>query len=158
MSKNTAKIFYAVVMAVGSGLAIWGIVITAMGNMMGILGIVGGVVIAIAAYGERREKMKEAEVRESYSEQMVNKCVEALKNPLKQLGFSDELLELAKRHRAFRLDLDIAHGIFVELRKIPKERREEAMMNTNEPAKTLLRERRVLLYPLSSLFPDEKQK
>ncbi len=158
MSKNTAKIFYAVVMAAGSGLAVWGIVITAMGNRMGILGIVGGVVIAIAAYGERHEKMKEAEVRESYKDQMFNKCIEALRNPLKQLGFSDELLELARKHGAFRLDIDIAHGIFIEFKKIPKETREEAMRNMDEQAKDLLSGRRVLFYPLSSLFPDEQQK
>jgi len=157
MSKNTAKIFYAVIMAVGSGLAVWGIVITAMGNKMGILGIVGGIVIAIAAYGERHEKMKEAEVRESYREQMVNKCVEALKNPLKHLGFSDEFLELAKRHGALRLDLDIGRGIFLELNKIPKETWEEMMKNMDEQVKNQLRRRPVLFYPLSSLFPDEEQ-
>jgi len=60
-------------------------------------------------------------VREFYRKQMFNKCVEPLRNPLKQLGVSDELLELAKKHGTFGPDLHIGRGMFVELKKIPKE-------------------------------------
>jgi hypothetical protein len=158
MSKKTARIFYAVVTVAALGLAVFGIVMTIMGNRMGILGIVLGVVLAIASRQEAHEKMKEAEMREFYREQMFNKCVEAIRNPLRQLGFSDELLELAKKHGALRLDLDIGRGMFVELNKIPKETREEMMKNMDEQVKNHLRRHPVLFYPLSSLFPDEKQK
>ena len=158
MSKNTAKIFYAVVMAVASGLAVWGIVITAMGNNMGILAIVGGVVMAIAAYGERGEKMKEAVMRESHRELLFEACMEALGNPLKQLGFADGFVECARKYGAFKLDTDFLGVITIQLNKIPKETREEMMRDMDEQSKSQLQKNPVLLYKLSDLFPDQKQR
>jgi len=158
MSKNTADIFYAVVVAVGLLMAVWGTVTTATGNKMGILLILGGVVIALAGYGERSKKMKEAEVRESQKEQILEACIEVLRNPLKQLGFGDEFVESAKKHGAFKLDLDFLGVMTIELNKIPKETREEMMRNMDEHLKNQLRRHPVLLYKLSDLFPGEKQK
>ena len=62
MSKNAQKVFYAVLVAEASGMAVFEIVVTAIGDSMVVLAFVGGVVTAIAAYGERGEKMKEAEM------------------------------------------------------------------------------------------------